>query len=69
MKQKKINLALAGLDGKAFAILGAFQRQARREGWTKEEIDTVLTKARSGDYHHLLSTIVEHTNNPFEVYE
>ena len=51
---------MVGLDGNAFAIMGAFQRQARREGWTKEEINEVLDKARSGDYSNLISTIAEH---------
>lgn len=58
---KKINLDLVGLDGNAFSLMGAFQRQARREGWTQDEIDAVLTEAKSGDYDHLLFTLMEHT--------
>ena len=61
---KKVNLQMVGLDGNAFAIMGAFQRQARREGWTKEEIHAVLDEARSGDYSHLISTIANHCVNP-----
>lgn len=34
MTNKTINLTLVGLDGNAFSLMGAFQRQARREGWT-----------------------------------
>lgn len=34
---KTVNLELVGTDGNAFAVLGAFRKQARREGWTKEE--------------------------------
>lgn len=55
---------MVGLDGNAFSIMGAFQRQARREGWTKEEINTVLDKARSGDYNNLICVIAEHCENP-----
>ena len=33
---KKINLKLVGLDGNAFSIMGAFQRQARKENWDKQ---------------------------------
>lgn len=41
-------------------IMGVFQRQARKEGWTQEEIDLVLEEARSNDYNHLLATISNH---------
>lgn len=61
---KKVNLRMVGLDGNAFAIMGAFQAQARREGWTKQEINEVLDRARSGDYSNLISTIAEHCVNP-----
>lgn len=57
---KKVNLNLVGLDGNAFSIMGAFQKQARREGWTSNEINLVLKEAMSGDYNHLLATIAEH---------
>jgi sugar diacid utilization regulator len=53
---KKITLELVGLDGNAFALMEAFEQQARREGWTKEEIKTVLDECQSGDYDHLLQT-------------
>ena len=61
---KKVNLKMVGLDGNAFCLLGAFQRQARREGWTKEEIDKVMTEAESDDYNHLLATLMSHCKNP-----
>lgn len=57
---KTINLDLVGINGNAYAIMGAFQRQARREGWTQEEINTVLDEAKSSDYNHLLATISNH---------
>lgn len=55
---KVLNLELVGVDGNAYAIMGVFSRQARREGWTQEEIDQVLEEAQSGDYNHLLNTIM-----------
>ena len=55
---KTLNLELVGVDGNAYAVMGVFSRQARREGWTQEEIDSVLEEAQSGDYDHLLSTIM-----------
>ena len=63
---KKIKLELVGLDGNAFALMGAFSRQARREGWTKEEIETVMAKCRSGDYGNLLCTLMDHCESPDE---
>lgn len=57
---KKITLDLDGMDGNAFAVMGAFSKQARREGWTPEEIKSVLDEAKGGDYDHLLQTIMAH---------
>ena len=59
---KKINLQLVGLDGNAYVLLGAFREQARKEKWTKEEIEAVMKEAKSGDYNHLLQTLIKHTN-------
>ena len=60
MTDKKVELELVGLDGNAFYLMGAFQRQARKEGWTKEEIEEVLEECRSSDYDHLLVTLMAH---------
>ena len=59
---KKIDLELVGLDGNAFSLMGAFQKQARKEGWTADEIKEVLDDCQSGDYNHLLGVLMEHTN-------
>jgi len=56
---KTVDLQLIGLDGNAFALMGAFRKQARRENWTKEEIDVVIDKCQDGDYNHLLVTLME----------
>jgi len=57
---KTVNLNLIGVNGNAFMIMGVFQRQAKKEGWTQTEIDAVLDEAKSGDYNHLLATIKNH---------
>lgn len=57
---KTVTLNLFGLDSNAFSLLGAFKNQARKEHWTKEEIDVVLKEAMSGDYDHLLCTLSDH---------
>jgi hypothetical protein len=45
--------------------MGRFSRAARRDGWTKAEIDAVLTECQSGDYDHLLQTMIKHTNGEY----
>lgn len=60
---KKVKMSLIGVNGNAFAILGAFQANAKRQGWTDEEISAVLKEAQSGDYNHLLETIVANITN------
>jgi len=61
---KKITLRLVGLDGNAFSLMGAFSKQARREGWSKDEIKQVIDDAMSGDYDHLLGVISDHCVDP-----
>ena len=66
---KKINLQLVGLDGNAFALMGSFQCQARKEKWTKEEIDFVLKEAMSGDYNNLIATLDSYCEPQDDEYE
>ena len=61
---KKVRLELVGIDGNAYSLMGAFQQQARREGWTKDEIKLVLDKCKEGDYDALLCTLVAHCDSP-----
>lgn len=59
--RKKVKMSLVGIDGNAYAILGAFQKNARSQGWTKTEIEIVIKKAIEKDYDHLLQTIIKYT--------
>jgi len=56
-----VKMPLVGEDGNAFAILGRFQREARREGWSPEQIKAVMDDATSGGYDHLLCVMMENT--------
>jgi len=58
---KKVKMKLVGLDGNAFSLMGAFSSNARKQGWSKEEINVVIQECMSGDYNHLLVTLMEHT--------
>jgi len=53
-----VELDLTTVNGNAFAIMGAFSRAAKQQGWSKEEIDEVINEAQSGDYDHLVQTII-----------
>lgn len=57
-QQKKVNLDLTEINGNAYALMGAFSRQAKSEGWSKPEIDAVITKCMESDYDHLLRTLI-----------
>lgn len=56
-----VKLDLTEVDGNAYAVLGAFKREARRAGWTPDEIKEVIDKAMSDDYNNLIATIMENT--------
>jgi hypothetical protein len=56
---KKVVFNLVGQDGNAFALMGGWSKAARRQGWKKEEIDTVLNKCMKGGYEELLAVLVD----------
>ena len=58
--KKYVKLQLWGLDGNAFSLMGAFRIQARKEGWSEDDISKVITEARSSDYDHLIATLDSH---------
>jgi len=60
LPNKKVKLKLVGLDGNAFALMGAWRRQALKEKWTGDEVDAVLKEAMAGDYSHLLYVLSSH---------
>jgi hypothetical protein len=60
---KKLNLSLVGLDGNAFSLMGAFRKQAKKEGWSEKEINKVLDEATSGDYSNLVCTLNDYCND------
>lgn len=58
---KKVRLTLVGSDGNAFALLGRFQRAAKAQGWTPEQIRRATLEMTSGDYNRLLSVLMSYT--------
>ena len=59
-------LELVGLDGNAYSLLGAFQKAARRQKFPEAEIQVVMDEAKSGNYDHLLATLMDNTVSPEE---
>ncbi len=64
--EKKVRLSLVGLDGNALSLLGAFGNAARRQGWSKAEIEAVQKEAMAGDYNSLLCVLMEHCEDEEE---
>ena len=58
--ERKVQGSLVGVNGNAFSLLGHFQQLARRQGFDKEWIDSVLEDAKSADYDHLIYTLSSH---------
>ena len=63
--KNQVTLNLVGIDGNAFAIMGAFKNAARKAGWAPDEISEVLNDAMSSDYDHLLHTILKHCKTEY----
>ena len=54
-----ISVQLDGEDGNAFFILGRVRQAMKRAGCTAEEMTEFSNEAMSGDYDHLLQTVME----------
>lgn len=57
-KYPGITVSLIGGDGNAFAVLGKVQRALRSAGVPSEEVEAFANEATSGDYDHLLATVM-----------
>lgn len=56
-----IRVKLVGKDGNAFAILGRV-KEALRRGGRSDLIEAFVKEATSGDYNHLLCTVMEYVD-------
>lgn len=53
-----IRVQLAGQDGNAFSIIGRTRVALRRGGASPDAIEKFVEEAMSGDYNHLLQTVM-----------
>ena len=60
VKNEMPTLVLVGQDGNAFFILGRAKGVMRDAGWPKELQDEIMEEATSGDYDHLLQTMMKY---------
>jgi|688.fasta_scaffold663191_2 hypothetical protein len=58
---KPVKINLVGIDGNAYLLMGAWTRAARKQERTAEEIKAVIDDCTSGNYGHLLRTLIKHT--------
>ena len=61
MSKTNVNVKMVGEDGNAFAIIGRCRTALRRAG-KMEHWDGFYADATSGDYNHLLATVMEWFN-------
>lgn len=54
-----VSVQLIGEDGNAFLILGKVQAALRKADVPKAEIEEFLAEAQSGNYDHLLQTVMQ----------
>lgn len=59
----KVKMNLVGIDGNAFSIMGAFSKNAKKQGVPQADIDSVLKDAQSGDYDNLLRVMIGNTES------
>lgn len=57
---KKPELCLSGTDGNVFMSLGLAAKAAKRAGMDPEEWNKIKSEAMSGDYDHVLKTLMTH---------
>lgn len=59
MKYPEIEVKLTGEDGNGFFIVGRTSQALRNGGVAREEVSDFIVQATSGDYDHLLQTVME----------
>lgn len=59
LRSKKVRFDIYNASGNEYAISLAFEKQAKVDGWTKDEIKAVLEKAQNElpDFHKFIITI------------
>ena len=59
LRQTGVKVRLIGEDGNCFHVLGKVRAALRQAGESREFIKAFTKEATSGDYYHLLATVME----------
>lgn len=59
-KYPHIKVELIGQNGNAFNLIGITEREMRRGGVLEADMNAFREEAMSGDYDHLLQTIMDY---------
>ena len=59
VKYPQVKFSLSGSDGNAFMIIGGVRKAMRRAGVSDEEIEAFSKEASSGNYDHVLQTVMK----------
>lgn len=59
-KRLKKDIFASKISSDAFGMMAAFNRQAKKEGWSKEEIQKVIRHAEEGTYEELIQTLMRY---------
>lgn len=59
IKYPDVHVSLVGEDGNAMSIVGRVRRALKDAGVSSSEITEFTNEALSGDYDHLLQTVME----------
>lgn len=59
MKYPDIHVPMIGEDGNSFAILARAMKAMREAGLSQEKRALFVSEATSGDYDHLIGTVME----------
>jgi hypothetical protein len=62
VKFPHVEVQLSGEDGNAFFMIGRTIKELRRAGATTQQVNEFQTDAMSGDYDHVIQTIMKWVN-------
>jgi prevent-host-death family protein len=62
VKKKRVEMTFGSKDPQY--LLGSFELSAKIDGWSEEQITSVVTEAKAGDFDHLVRTLMKYTVDP-----
>ena len=56
----KVQMDIVNMAYNADSMVGEFIKEARKQGWTKEQIDLVTNEVFNGDQNNMLQTLLKY---------